>query len=85
MACCGRGAAPKSPPTYPAPMPRVIRPPQPKPVVTQAPPGSFNPPGRFCSKCGWIVAVSKYADPTTGNIVEKRSCTNRKCPDYHQP
>ena len=67
MACCGRG--PDRPKT-----PKHIFPPNTVPAVTNksvakvvpqtpAPPGSFNPPGRFCSKCGWIVAITKYADP----------------------
>ena len=69
-------------PSPPPPKPRqIIKAPVIK-VINVAPPGSYNPPGKFCEKCGWIVAVSKYADPRTGQIIEKRSCTNRRCSDY---
>lgn len=87
MPCCGRKNNPSKVipiPAAPAPAPKAA----PKQVViaprspTPAPLGSFNPPGRFCAKCGWIIAGSKFADPTTGQILEKKSCTNRRCPDY---
>ena len=87
MACCGKGT-----PKPPAPVRQLPNPPAtPKKLPVSmgknilppaAPAGTFNPPGKYCDKCGWIVAVSKFADPVTGKIIEKRSCTNRKCIDY---
>lgn len=82
MACCGRDKkTPRSVPIQRSPV-KAAPTKSKAPARTQAPPGSFNPPGRFCSKCGWIVATSKYVDPASGAIVEKKSCTNRKCSDY---
>lgn len=86
MACCGRGKktprTPAAPPVPATPKARPLTPKHNKKMIPTAPPGSYNPPGKFCDKCGWVVAVSKYSDPTTGQVVEKRSCTNRKCSDY---
>ena len=86
MACCGRGPdRPKPNRTIPIPTtPNVtIRsaPPAQR-AIPAAPPGSFNPPGKFCTKCGWVVAITKYADPITHAVIEKRTCTNRRCIDY---
>lgn len=87
MACCGRGPdRAKINRTVPIPKtPNVTiksapaRPPVPTPA---APPGTFNPPGKFCPKCGWVMAITKYADPITNAIIEKRTCTNRQCVNY---
>lgn len=86
MPCCGKGKksepAIRQIPNPPATNKRDVLPIVPKAIIPKAPTGTFNPPGKFCEKCGWIVAVAKFADPVTGQIIEKRSCTNRKCVDY---
>lgn len=86
MACCGKGNRSAPPRHVPAPAPaqvsRAFTPPPRAIPEPKAPPGSFNPPGKFCPKCGWIVAVTKYADPITHALVEKRSCTNRRCIEH---
>ena len=87
MACCGKGKPKQAAPVRQVPDPKPSVRPKPitaeqKAIVPVAPPGSVNPPGKYCTKCGWIVAISKFADPITGKIIEKRSCTNRRCVDY---
>jgi len=87
MACCGQGKPKKAAPIRQVPAPKPPERPKPitvnqKAIVPTAPPGSVNPPGKYCTKCGWIIAISKFVDPATGQIIEKRSCTNRRCVDY---
>ncbi len=85
--CCGKGA-PRKPVVRQLPNPPATSKKVPVPIklnkvpTPRAPAGSYNPPGKYCEKCGWVNAVSKYADPVTGKIIETRSCTNRKCENH---
>ena len=66
------------------PVPRANKAvPQPPPNAVQrvAPPGSFNPPDKFCKICGWAIKNSKLPGPN-GRLIDQKSCTNRMCQNY---
>jgi len=55
--------------------------PAPRAIATNISPAK-SVSNKFCEKCGWMMKVSRYPHPVSGQIIENFSCTNRRCYNY---